>query len=259
MAIHTRLGASGLAVTLVSPFDVWCAGIEQFVLTRGWDFSGRWPGLEGSAAQNALRQAMQTGDVLLIANRLIDRAVHSDRYRSAGGRFGGGVVAVIEPGDPFTMRDFLALDVAGIVLSTTGFDDLGHCIESVAGGGRWIDPGLRELLGSDRRGAGLHAELSDRELQVARLAASGLSNKVIARNLGVSEGTVKMHMHHVLGKLQVDSRFNLRQLGWLDPGQHVPVRLADAVRASPQVFEIKNLQNEDIYPGYRSTALPDAL
>ena len=68
-----------------------------------------------------------------------------------------------------------------------------------------------------------------------------------------------MHMHHVLGKLQVDSRFNLRQLGWLDPGQHVPVRLADTVHASPQVFEIKNLQNEDIYPGYRPTALPDAL
>lgn len=55
--------------------------------------------------------------------------------------------------------------------------------------------------------------LSARELEVARLAASGLSNPAIASELFVSVATVKTHVSHILGKLGLDSRVQLAS--WL--------------------------------------------
>jgi predicted ATPase/DNA-binding CsgD family transcriptional regulator len=66
-------------------------------------------------------------------------------------------------------------------------------------------------------------ELSDRELEVARLVASGLSNPAIAADLFVSVATVKTHVSHILRKLGLDSRVQLAN--WVaahDPGPRTP-------------------------------------
>jgi DNA-binding NarL/FixJ family response regulator len=50
------------------------------------------------------------------------------------------------------------------------------------------------------------------------LAAKGLANKVIARDLNVAEGTVKLHLHRVYQKLGIKSRFALAvRVGNLPP------------------------------------------
>jgi len=49
-------------------------------------------------------------------------------------------------------------------------------------------------------------QLTPREYQVAMLVARGFSNREIARELGLSTGTVKLHMHKVIQKLGVKSR-----------------------------------------------------
>jgi DNA-binding CsgD family transcriptional regulator len=51
--------------------------------------------------------------------------------------------------------------------------------------------------------------LTSRELEIVRLAASGLRNKEIASKLAISEGTVKVHLHRSYEKLHVDSRMAL--------------------------------------------------
>ena len=51
--------------------------------------------------------------------------------------------------------------------------------------------------------------LSVREREVMLLAAKGLANKVIARDLNVAEGTVKLHLHRVYQKLGIKGRFAL--------------------------------------------------
>lgn len=48
--------------------------------------------------------------------------------------------------------------------------------------------------------------LTDRELQVLRLVASGLRNRAIASELSISEATVENHLHHIFGKLGVHNR-----------------------------------------------------
>jgi DNA-binding NarL/FixJ family response regulator len=52
-------------------------------------------------------------------------------------------------------------------------------------------------------------QLAPREYQVAMLVARGLSNKEVAHQLGLSHGTVKFHMHQIIRKLGVKSRFEL--------------------------------------------------
>lgn len=51
--------------------------------------------------------------------------------------------------------------------------------------------------------------LTDRERQTLALIAEGLSNKLIARQLGISDGTVKVHVRHLLCKLDLHSRLEL--------------------------------------------------
>jgi two-component system nitrate/nitrite response regulator NarL len=50
------------------------------------------------------------------------------------------------------------------------------------------------------------AGLTDREREILRLIAEGMSNKVIARKLDISEGTVKVHVKNLLKKLNLRSR-----------------------------------------------------
>lgn len=64
---------------------------------------------------------------------------------------------------------------------------------------------LRELRHRPER-TQLGEELTAREIQTLRLISQGLSNKEIARELGISISTVKNHVHSVLEKLRVQSR-----------------------------------------------------
>ena len=84
---------------------------------------------------------------------------------------------------------------------------------------------MRGLFLRGGQGAAPRAvELTLRESQVAELVSRGLSNKEIARALDLSESTVKHHVHSILGKIGVPSRFQLvrdaRQQAW----QPAPLR-----------------------------------
>lgn len=75
-----------------------------------------------------------------------------------------------------------------------------------------LAPALAELVkrdGGDGDDAGRpprFSELTPRELEILRHLSEGRSNKIIARHLGISDGTVKLHVQSVLRKLGVRSR-----------------------------------------------------
>lgn len=60
------------------------------------------------------------------------------------------------------------------------------------------NPTTKSTMGSD--------SLTQRELEILKLIAKGMSNKVIARELDISDGTVKVHVKHLLKKLHLRSR-----------------------------------------------------
>lgn len=77
---------------------------------------------------------------------------------------------------------------------------------------------VRELLGA--AGSGADELLSEREVEVVRLLAEGLSNQDLAKRLVVTEGTAKWHVHNIYSKLDVKNRTQAvaraRELGLTD-------------------------------------------
>ena len=63
--------------------------------------------------------------------------------------------------------------------------------------------------------ANLLATLTKRQQQIVRLVCEGHSNKTIARNLKLSEGTVKSHLHNIYLKLGIESRAALA-IDWVN-------------------------------------------
>jgi DNA-binding NarL/FixJ family response regulator len=79
--------------------------------------------------------------------------------------------------------------------------------------------------------------LSLREFEVALLVADGASNKDIARQLGLSEGTVKLHVYNIFRKVGASSRYGLIKLG-ASPN----AAAQSAAAASRQSHQAKPLQ-----------------
>ena len=81
-------------------------------------------------------------------------------------------------------------------------DELLDCIRAVHAGETFVPP-----LVAAKLAAQVSSErLTSREREILQLMGGGASNKAIARQLGISEGTVKTHVKSVLQKLEVASR-----------------------------------------------------
>jgi len=105
--------------------------------------------------------------------------------------------------------------------------DVVHAIRLVAGGESLLFPAaIRSLAsahGSDQRTNWVEkAQFTDREAEVLRLMATGLSNAEIAQQLYVSLKTVKTHVGNVLAKLQARDRtqavITAYESGFITPG-----------------------------------------
>jgi NarL family two-component system response regulator LiaR len=97
----------------------------------------------------------------------------------------------------------------GYLLKNVDGDELLRAIYTVQQGDAPLDPHvagclLREL--SEHRDAARLNPLTKREQEVMQLVAQGLSNREVARDLNLSEGTVKIHVSSILSKLNVSSR-----------------------------------------------------
>lgn len=102
---------------------------------------------------------------------------------------------------------------AGYLLKNVSGEELARSIYAVAEGESVLHPSVAakvfKRVTSGAVGlakAGGIDQLTERELAVLRLAARGLSNKMIARDLDLSDRTVQVHLSNVFGKLGVASR-----------------------------------------------------
>ena len=107
----------------------------------------------------------------------------------------------------------LKLGVNGIVLKEGDPHELLNCINVVLRGETWIDPRVSEkaLLYSVISGgkAAKDGALTEREREITTLIKTGLRNREIAQRCGLTEGTVKVHLHSIFQKLGVKSRAEL--------------------------------------------------
>ncbi len=215
-----------IRVLVVAEIRLYREGLAQ-ILSRSNDIT-----VVGTAARHeeAVASAVElTPDVVLLdmatSNGLdVARAV---AHASPAGR----VVALAVPEDDHEVIACAEAGVAGYVPRHASLEELVAVIQSAARGEALCSPRvaaslLRRLaaLGGGPNGAGFAGHLTAREREIVRLIDGGLSNKEIARELGIEVATVKNHVHNLLEKLQVHRRgeaaARVRGGRWATSGPH---------------------------------------
>ena len=112
--------------------------------------------------------------------------------------------------DSLTAKRAMGSNVSGFVIKDNAFEDLLYAIKAVVSGGKFISPSISDMILS------LHAPkeplqkiLTERESEILRLIASGLTNKQIAGKLFISIKTVETHRSRILQKLDVHTTADL--------------------------------------------------
>ncbi|MGH8278726.1 MAG: response regulator [Gammaproteobacteria bacterium] len=123
------------------------------------------------------------------------------------------VIIVTTFARPGYLRRALDVGVKGYLLKDAPAEQLANAIRKVHAGGKVIAPELAtEAWGNED-------PLNDRERQVLRLAGEGLASADIAKQLFLSEGTVRNYLSEAIGKLGAGNRIEAariaRQKGWL--------------------------------------------
>jgi len=134
----------------------------------------RLPGMSGADASAAIIREFPGARILMLSTHAGEEEIY--RALQAGAR--------------------------GYVLKSTVREELLHAIREVSEGRRFLDPVVAPVL-AERMS---HRSLTSRELEVLRMVVKGLGNKEIANTLNLSETTVKLHVSHVLAKLNVEDR-----------------------------------------------------
>ncbi|MBI5685040.1 MAG: response regulator transcription factor [Verrucomicrobia bacterium] len=121
------------------------------------------------------------------------------------------LVLSMSPEEEYAVRA-LKKGAAGYLSKQTVSTELIAAVKKVIAGGRYITPSLAEKLAADLEkpaGAEAHDALSDRELQVMKLLATGRSVKEIAGELSLSEKTVFTYRGRLMEKLGLQSNVEL--------------------------------------------------
>jgi DNA-binding NarL/FixJ family response regulator len=114
--------------------------------------------------------------------------------------------------DPELLLEAARRGAQGFISKDVALEELLAAIRAVAAGANWFQPALTSSLrrAFDRRRNGaisrIHVELTEREIEVLRLIAGGMTNRSIAETLRTAEGTVKNQVSSILGKMGVSDR-----------------------------------------------------
>jgi DNA-binding NarL/FixJ family response regulator len=219
--------AAALRVVVVDDQDLVRTGLEMVLAARGLEVVGT--AADGRAA------------VELVARLRPDVCVMDIRMPVMDGIAATAAICRTAPDTRVLVLTTYDLDhyvygalkagAAGFLLKTTPPDRLVDGIRTVAAGEALLAPSLTRRLIEEHVtrpapvGEGVPAALADlteREREVFRLIARGLSNDQIRQSLVVSEATVKTHVNRIIAKLGVESRVQLVVLayecGYVRPG-----------------------------------------
>lgn len=196
---------SDLSLLLVDDHPVVRAGLKA-VLTEQGGLRVLAEAADGAAAIAQLNRLETLGervDVVLMDLQMegMDGVEATRRIRAAG----GPPVLILTTYDSDTdIRAALDAGAAGYLLKDAPLERLTAAVRDASEGRRVLSENVAARIDPAARGGA--TELSPRELELLGLLSRGLVNRQIARELFISESTVKTHLIHIYAKLGVDTR-----------------------------------------------------
>jgi len=192
-----------LKVLIIDAHPLMRRGIQQLVeLEEGFEVvGGAGNGSEG------INLALQTSPDLIILDLNMKGLSGLDTLKALRAEDVDARIVILTVSDAkndiFTLIDAGA---DGYLLKDTEPDTLLSQLKRIAQGEAILSDSIKNLLLERQSSQSPIDSLTDREIDVLRLVATGLSNKQIAGQLFISEETVKVHIRNLLRKLNVHSR-----------------------------------------------------
>jgi DNA-binding NarL/FixJ family response regulator len=200
-----------ITLVLVDDHPIFLNGLEDIFRSEP-DFKVVARCAEGQAALRAVRQLKP--DILILDLRMpkmdglgVLREMQKEKLSTR-------VVVLTAAPDENELLEAIRLGVHGVVLKEMAPRLLIQCIRKVAAGEQWLEKrsvslALERLLKREAAARQIAKILTPREIEIVRMVAEGLRNKVIAERLYLSEGTIKVHLHNIYEKVRVNSRLEL--------------------------------------------------
>ncbi len=195
---------------LVDDHDLFRTGLRNLLEEQGVTIVG-----EAGSGSEALRIVRESAPdvVIMDLNMPGMNGVDATRHISRDAPLARVIVLTISDQEQDVMDAILA-GACGYPLKDASIQDLMKGIEAAAVGESLISPHIagkvlqhvRATTAAPEAAATIRAELSEREIQVLKLIASGNDNALIARELHISPKTVKNHISNILMKLQIENR-----------------------------------------------------
>ena len=198
-------------VLLIDDHALFRSGLETLLERQGIEvIAAVGDGEEGLAAAQELNP-----DIILLDLRMPDLDGLDVLRRLRERDVATPVVMLTTSNEDRDLVESLRSGAQGYLLKDMEPSELVNALHSILRGETVIAPELAGALAKVVQGDGDEeeestetpfGELTPREKEILCLLAEGQSNKVIARNLGISDGTVKLHVKAILRKLDVHSR-----------------------------------------------------
>jgi len=192
-------------VLLVDDHPMIAAALEM--LLRGTDYEMLDRARNAAEATKLISRLKP--DLVLLDVNLPDESGIDVLRRLSRARFRPAVILLTAGMDDSQLLAAADLHPNGMVLKTSDPGLLIECMDAVVEGRTWIDPEIAERTRQAQQRAASAPPLTRRERELIELVRQGLRNRDIAAELGVTEGTVKVYLHAIFDKFQVENRTEL--------------------------------------------------
>jgi DNA-binding NarL/FixJ family response regulator len=196
-----------VSVLLVDDHAIWRDGVRSLLEDTEFVVVG-----EAANGQEALTAATQVEPRLILLDIRMAGGDGLDALVALKQQHPQTAVVMLTTYDnPTYMARAVAGGAAGYLLKGVDREEMLRALRAVMGGELLLSPkdlvhSLRNVSEAGTASGDLIVPLTDREQEVLRLVATGLSNKDIAAVLFVAESTIKTHVEHIIGKLGVSDR-----------------------------------------------------
>lgn len=196
-----------MRVLIIDDHTLFRLGLKDLLERRGIEVEAVRDGEEGIA-----RAAVFLPDAVLLDLRMpgVNGLQVLRRLRETGGAM--PIAMLTTSADERDLLEALRLGAQGYLLKDMDPEALVCALDDIVAGKTVVAPDLTGVLARAVRGDvgrpahALFESLTTRELEILQHLAAGESNKAIGRALGISDGTVKLHVKAILRKLGVHSR-----------------------------------------------------